>query len=65
MLTLTGVCAFVTVSTLFVILAYLVYNGGKSVDLNFFTKLPLPRVKPAAAWRTRFWAARRLSRSRH
>ena len=41
MLTLTGVCAFLTVSTLFVILAWLVYNGGKSIDLNFFTKLPL------------------------
>ena len=40
MLTLTGVCALVTVSTLFVILAYLVYNGGKSVDLDFFTQLP-------------------------
>jgi len=40
MLTLTGLCALVTVSTLFVILAYLVYNGGKSVDLDFFTKLP-------------------------
>ena len=42
MLTLTGVCALLTVSTLFLILGYLVYNGGKSVDLNFFTKLPLP-----------------------
>lgn len=42
MLTLTGVCAFLTVSALFVILGYLIYNGGKSVDLNFFTKLPLP-----------------------
>jgi phosphate transport system permease protein len=41
MLTLTGVCAFLTVSTLFLILAYLVYNGGKSLDLGFFTKLPL------------------------
>src|SRR3954469_26028722 len=41
MLTLSGVCAFLTVSTLFVILAYLVYNGGKSVNLDFFTKLPL------------------------
>jgi len=40
MLTLTGVCAFLTVSTLFLILGYLVYNGGKSVDLNFFTQLP-------------------------
>jgi phosphate transport system permease protein len=42
MLSLTAVCAFVTVSTLFLILAYLVYNGGKSVNLDFFTKLPLP-----------------------
>ena len=41
MLSLSGVCAVVTVSTLFLILGYLVYNGGKSVDLNFFTKLPL------------------------
>ena len=41
MLTTSGVCAFLTVSTLFVILAYLVYNGGKSVNLDFFTKLPL------------------------
>jgi phosphate transport system permease protein len=40
MLTLTGLCALVTVSVLFVILAYLVYNGGKSVDLAFFTQLP-------------------------
>lgn len=42
MLALCGVCAVLTVSTLFFILGYLVYNGGKSVDLNFFTKLPLP-----------------------
>ncbi len=42
MLALCGVCAVLTVSTLFLILGYLVYNGGKSVDLNFFTKLPLP-----------------------
>jgi phosphate transport system permease protein len=41
MLALTGVCAALTVSTLFLILSYLVYNGGKSIDLNFFTKLPL------------------------
>lgn len=42
MLTATGVCTFITVSSLFVILGYLLYNGGKSVDWNFFTKLPLP-----------------------
>jgi phosphate transport system permease protein len=42
MLSLCGLCAFLTVSTLFLILGFLVYNGGKSVSLNFFTKLPLP-----------------------
>jgi phosphate transport system permease protein len=42
MLTLTGACTFVTVSMLFVVLGYLVYNGGKSIDWNFLTKLPLP-----------------------
>jgi phosphate transport system permease protein len=42
MLGLCGFSAVLTVSTLFVILAYLVYNGGKSVNLDFFTKLPLP-----------------------
>lgn len=42
MLTLTGVCAFLAVSALFVILGYLVYNGGKSLDWNFFTQLPAP-----------------------
>src|SRR6202030_917662 len=40
MLSLTGFCALLTVSILFVILAYLVYNGGKSVDFAFFTQLP-------------------------
>ena len=42
MLSLTGVCTFITVSMLFVILGYLVYNGGKSIDWNFLTRLPLP-----------------------
>ncbi len=41
MLTLTGVCALVTASSLLLILGYLVWNGGKSLDWNFFTKLPL------------------------
>jgi phosphate transport system permease protein len=40
MLSITGLCAFLTVSVLFLILAYLVYNGGRSVDLDFFTQLP-------------------------
>jgi phosphate transport system permease protein len=42
MLTMTGVCAFVAVSVLFLILGYLVYNGGASINWNFFTKLPAP-----------------------
>jgi len=42
MLTATGVCTVLTVSVLFVILGYLVYNGGKSIDWDFLTKLPLP-----------------------
>src|SRR5215471_5547654 len=42
MLTMTGVCAFVAVAVLFVILGYLVYHGGASIDWNFFTKLPTP-----------------------
>jgi phosphate transport system permease protein len=42
MLTMTGVCAFIAVSVLFVILGYLVYNGGHFISWNFFTKLPAP-----------------------
>jgi len=42
MLTMTGVCAFIAVSVLFLILGYLVYHGGTSVNWNFFTKLPTP-----------------------
>jgi phosphate transport system permease protein len=41
MLALTGVCTFLTVSILFVILGFLVWNGFRSLDWNFFTKLPL------------------------
>jgi phosphate transport system permease protein len=42
MLTMTGVCALVAVSVLFLILGYLVYHGGTSISWNFFTKLPAP-----------------------
>ncbi len=42
MLTMTGVCATVAVSVLFLILGYLVFHGGSSVSWNFFTKLPAP-----------------------
>ena len=42
MLTLTGVAAFAVVSVLFLILGYLVWNGGKSLNWDFFTQLPKP-----------------------
>lgn len=42
MLTMTGVCALVSVSVLFFILGYLVVHGGTSLSWNFFTKLPAP-----------------------
>lgn len=42
MLAMTGVCALVSVSVLFLILAYLLFNGGTSINWDFFTKLPKP-----------------------
>src|SRR5271169_3326832 len=42
MLGLTGVCALVSVGVLFLILGYLLYNGGTSINWDFFTKLPKP-----------------------
>src|ERR1700722_9952457 len=42
MLTLTGVAAFAVVAVLFMILGYLIYNGGRSLNWDFFTKLPKP-----------------------
>ena len=46
MLTMTGVCAVVSVSILFFILGYLVYNGGASINWAFFTQLPKPVGEP-------------------
>ncbi|HTP86283.1 MAG TPA: phosphate ABC transporter permease PstA [Bryobacteraceae bacterium] len=42
MLTLTGVAAFGVVAVLFMILGYFIWNGGTSLNLDFFTKLPRP-----------------------
>jgi phosphate transport system permease protein len=42
MLGLTGVAALGVVSILFMILGYLIYNGGHSLSLSFFTQLPKP-----------------------
>ncbi len=40
MLSLTAVCTLLTVSTLILILGYLIWNGGKSLNWAFFTQLP-------------------------
>src|SRR5215472_6284753 len=42
MLSMTGVCALVAVSVLFLILGYLVVHGGASISWSFFTRLPAP-----------------------
>jgi phosphate transport system permease protein len=42
MLSLTGLAALGVVSVLFLILGYLIWNGGTSLSLDFFTKLPKP-----------------------
>jgi len=42
MMTATGMCAFLTISILFFILGFLVYNGISSIDWAFFTQLPKP-----------------------
>lgn len=42
MLSLTGVAAFSVVSVLFLILGYLLWHGGASLNWDFFTKLPKP-----------------------
>jgi phosphate transport system permease protein len=42
MLSLSGVCTVLVISVLFFILGYLLWRGGKSLDWNFFTKLPKP-----------------------
>jgi phosphate transport system permease protein len=42
MLGLTGIFTVLTVSTLFIILGYLLYYGTKSLNWDFFTKLPRP-----------------------
>jgi len=42
MLSVTALCALVTVSALFVILGYLVWNGARALHWSFFTNLPAP-----------------------
>jgi phosphate transport system permease protein len=42
MFTLTGLCALLTVGTLFFILGYLAAQGASALNWDFFTKLPVP-----------------------
>jgi phosphate transport system permease protein len=42
MLTMTGICAVVSVLMLFLILGYLLFNGGTSMNWAFFTQTPKP-----------------------
>lgn len=42
MFAVTGFCTLIAVGILFFILGYLIYNGGKSLSLSFFTNLPAP-----------------------
>jgi len=42
MFTLTGVCTLIAVAVLFFILGYLLWQGGHTLNWNFFTKLPVP-----------------------
>ena len=63
MLTMTGVCALIAVSVLFLILGHLVYNGGTSINWDFFTKLPAP-VGEAGGGIAKSPTARRRARRR-
>jgi phosphate transport system permease protein len=42
MFAVTGLCTVIAVGILFFILGYLVYHGGRSLSLSFFTNLPAP-----------------------
>lgn len=42
MLGATGVCTLLAVGVLFFILGYLLVKGGRDLNWNFFTKLPVP-----------------------
>ncbi len=42
MLTATGICTFFAMSVLFFILGYLLVQGGRALNWDFFTKLPVP-----------------------
>ena len=42
MFAMTGICTVVVIGSLFFILGYLFWKGGRYIDWDFFTKLPAP-----------------------
>jgi phosphate transport system permease protein len=42
MLSVSGICTVLVIGVLFFILGYLLWNGARSLNLDFFTKLPKP-----------------------
>jgi phosphate transport system permease protein len=42
MFAVTGLCTLIAVGILFFILGALIYNGGRSLSISFFTQLPAP-----------------------
>ncbi len=42
MLSLSGLCTVFVIGVLFFILGYLLFHGVKSLNFDFFTKLPKP-----------------------
>ena len=42
MLSLSGICTLLVIGVLFFILGNLLWHGGRSLHLNFFTQLPKP-----------------------
>ena len=42
MLSLSGICTVLVIGVLFFILGYLLWHGARSLNLDFFTKLPKP-----------------------
>lgn len=60
MLGLTGACTLLTVSILFLILGYLLYNGARSLDWAFFTRLPLPPGEDGGGMANAIWGTAKM-----
>ncbi len=60
MFSLTALCALATVSVLFFILGYLVWNGARSINWDFFTQLPKPVGEPGGGMANAITGSARL-----